>query len=166
MLLSIRGSGIAGSGMPNTIVLINSIVTPIISMNDSEIRVIAPSNLHTALPARVTAVYNGAIVATADVAASASAPGLFDPANNATNPAPRGSTISLFGTGIGLGDLPVSVTLGGVTASVVLVNTATGYPGLFRIDAQVPTSIPAGSTAVVVAVGAATSQSGLQLTVN
>ena len=166
MLLSIQGSGVPASGLPNVAVLINSILTPVISMSDTEIRVTAPISLHTALPSRVTVVYNGAIIAAVDVAAAGAAPGLFDPANNAANPAARGSTISLFGTGLGLGDLPVSVAVAGVAATVIKVDPAPGYPGLFRVDALVPTSVPTGQAGVTVAVGGVASQAGVQLGLN
>ena len=166
MLLSIEGAGIPASAMPNVVVLINSIVTPIISMSDTEIRVAAPITLDTALPSHLAVVYNGTIVATADVTAAASAPGLFDPANNAAHPAARGSTVTLFGTGLGLGDLPVSVSIGGVSAPLIALDPAPGYPGLFRVDTQIPTSLPAGTAGVTVTVGGVASQAGVQLGLN
>ena len=71
----------------------------------------------------------------------------------------------MYGTGLGLGDLPVTATIGGAAAEVVSLDASPGYTGLFRIDLRVPAAAPPGLAAVVVTVGGAASQAGLSLTV-
>jgi uncharacterized protein (TIGR03437 family) len=98
--------------------------------------------------------------------------------NSSTNPAPRGSYISLFGTGAGVStpQIPdgalvlstpypmpqanVTVTVGGQQAPTQYIGAAPTLPnGVFQINAQIPTNIPAGNAAVVVTIGGiATSQ--------
>ena len=86
------------------------------------------------------------------------------------NPATRGSVISLFCNGLGpvtnqpaSGDsagVPLSttktqatVTIGGTSANVSFSGLAPGFPGLYQVNAQVPSSIQAGNQQVIVSIG-------------
>jgi uncharacterized protein (TIGR03437 family) len=164
MLLVIRGTGIPAADAADTIILINSILVPILSMDDTQIQVQAPATLVTPDDAQIVIVHQGGIAAMVNVATAAAAPALFPIDPLAVKAAP-GAIVTLYGTGLGLGDLPVTATIGGVDAEVASLDPSPGYTGLFRIDLSVPAAAPAGIAAVVVTVGGAASQAGVSLTV-
>ena len=101
--------------------------------------------------------------------------------NSASNPAPRGSVVSLYGTGLGtlffplevygyfpslpdgaltistpypMPQAPVTVTIGGQPATVSYAGAAPFLVnGAFQINVQIPTGIPPGAAAIVVSAG-------------
>lgn len=103
--------------------------------------------------------------------------------NSASNPAPPGGTVVLYGTGEGLTN-PAGVDdgLGGTTATHPIANvTATigGYPatvvyvggvygeiqGLFQINLQLSPNVPAGNQQVLVTIGTSTTQASVTVAV-
>lgn len=164
MLLVIRGTGISAADAAGTIILINSILVPLLAMDDTEVKVQAPPTLVTPDDAQIVIVHQGGIATMITVATAAAAPALFPIDPQAVKAAP-GSVIRLYGTGLGLGDLPVTAAIGGVNAEVVSLDPSPGYTGLFRIDLRVPASAPPGLAAVVVTVGDSASQAGVNFTV-
>ena len=87
--------------------------------------------------------------------------------NSASNPASRGSVITLYGTGQGVAGLPVSVTIGGLLADVLYAGATPAYPGMLQINARVPAGyILPGTFSVVVTVGQASSQPGVTIAVD
>jgi uncharacterized protein (TIGR03437 family) len=164
MLLVIRGTAIPAEDAAGTIILINSMLVPILAMDDTQIQVQAPSTLVTPDDAQMVIVHQGGIAAMLNVATAAAAPALFPIDPQAVKAAP-GAVITLYGTGLGLGDLPVTSTIGGVDAAVVSLDPSPGYTGLFRINLSVPAAVPPGLASVVVTVGGAASQPGLSITV-
>jgi uncharacterized protein (TIGR03437 family) len=133
-------------------------------MDDTQIQVQAPPTLVTPDDAQIVIVHQGSIAATLTVATAAAAPALFPIDPQAVRAAP-GASVTLYGTGLGLGDLPVTATIAGVAAEVVSLDPSPGYTGLFRINLNVPASAPPGLAAVIVTIGSAASQAGLNLTV-
>lgn len=111
------------------------------------------------------------------------APGLSTPAlnqdgtlNGTANPAPRGSIVSLWGTGLGPmtpqlfdGYLAIStpysapvnlptVNIGGQPAAILYAGDAPFLPtGIFQINASIPTNINPGAAAISVTTGSTTS---------
>jgi uncharacterized protein (TIGR03437 family) len=164
MLLVIRGTGIPAADAADTIILINSILAPILAMDDTQIQVQAPPTMATPDDAQIVIVHQDSIAATVNIATAAAAPALFSIDAQAVRAAP-GAIVALYGTGLGLGDLPVTATIGGTDAEVVALDPSPGYTGLFRIDLRVPAAAAPGLASVVVTVGSATSQAGLSLTV-
>jgi len=164
MLLVVRGTGIPAADAANTIILINSILVPILAMDDTQIQVQAPATLATPDEAQIVIVHQGGIAATINVATAAAAPALF-PIDPQAVRAVAGAVVTLYGTGLGLGDLPVTAAIGGVDAEVVSLDPSPGYTGLFRIDLRVPAAAVPGLASVVVTVGGAASQAGVSLTV-
>jgi uncharacterized protein (TIGR03437 family) len=96
--------------------------------------------------------------------------------NSPANAAARGSIVTLYGTGEGRvspqllwGDLSIStpfsmpdeavaVGIGGQAAEVIYAGAAPLQPiGVLQINARIPATIPAGTAAVSVTVGDATS---------
>jgi uncharacterized protein (TIGR03437 family) len=92
-----------------------------------------------------------------------------------SHPVNRGDVVILYANGLGptknqpaSGDpapsapslattpLPV-VMIGGQSAAVAFSGLVPGYPGLYQINATVPTGIPAGNQTLTVAIGGATS---------
>jgi adhesin/invasin len=98
--------------------------------------------------------------------------------NSASNAAPRGSTVTLFGTGQGLTNPPlasgqpapaqplsrvvgtVTVQIGGQAAEVMFAGMAPGYAGLLQINAVIPAGANTGPNTPVEVVldGVATGQ--------
>jgi uncharacterized protein (TIGR03437 family) len=120
------------------------------------------------------------VIATIQVAVADAAPALFANAggeaaannqdgsiNAAGNPAARGSVISLYGTGLGISGEAVNVAIDGYAAQVSYAGPVSNYPGLFQINAQVPSGyLPTGALGVVVTVGTSPSQAGVTVWVN
>jgi uncharacterized protein (TIGR03437 family) len=133
-------------------------------MDDAQIQVQAPTMLATADDAQIVIVHQGNIAAILAVATAAAAPALLPVDPQVVRAAP-GAVVTLYGTGLGLGDLPVTAAIGGVSADVVSLDASPGYAGLFRINLSVPAAATPGLAAVVVTVGGVASQPGVSLTV-
>jgi uncharacterized protein (TIGR03437 family) len=162
MLLVVRGSGIPATDAANTIVLFNSIPVPILAMDDAQIQVQAPFTLATSANAEIVIVDNGSIAGTILVPTAAAAPALFpvDP-----QAATAGAIVTFYGTGLGLGDLPVTATIRGAAAEVVSLDPSPGYAGLFLIKIRIPAAAAAGKAAAMVMVGGAASQAGVNIAI-
>jgi uncharacterized protein (TIGR03437 family) len=87
--------------------------------------------------------------------------------NSASNPAARETVVQLFGTGFGSAHHPVSVTIGGLPASVSYAGPAPGLvTGVFQINATVPSAVTTGNAVpVVVQAGSNASLSNITLAV-
>ncbi|MBI4464732.1 MAG: hypothetical protein HY647_08530, partial [Acidobacteria bacterium] len=89
-------------------------------------------------------------------------------ANSSSNPADRGSVIQIFATGLGptnppvatgapapntppfaVVTNPVTVTIGGINASVEFQALAPNYVGLYQVNARVPAGVSSGSAVPV-----------------
>ena len=165
MLLVVRGTGIPATDAANTIVLINSIPVPILAMDDTQIQVQAPFTLATPADAEIVIVDNGSIAATINVPTAASAPALF-PVDPQAAAVTAGAIVTFYGTGLGLGDLPVTATIRGAAAEVVSLDPSPGYPGLFQIKMRVPAAAALGPADVILMVGGAASQAGVSITIS
>ena len=84
------------------------------------------------------------------------------------NPAKRGETIAVYGTGKGLRNPAIlapeplpQVTIGGVSADVQYFGPAPAFPGLDQINVTVPMSVPAGGlTPLKIQIGGFSSNTG------
>jgi uncharacterized protein (TIGR03437 family) len=144
-------------------VLINSIPVPILAMDSSRIQVESPFTLATPGEAEIVMVDNGSIRAQITVPAAAVAPALYpvDPIAAAAAP---GAVVTFYGTGLGLGDLPVTAAISGIAAEVLSLDAAPpGFPGLFQISLRVPAATSPGLAAVIVVVGGIPSQTGINM---
>ncbi len=85
--------------------------------------------------------------------------------NSASNPAARGSVVSLYATGQGTGTANnVTVTIAGYNAPLQYAGAAPGYPGLMQINAQIPSGgLQPGIQTVLLSVNGAASQAGVTL---
>jgi uncharacterized protein (TIGR03437 family) len=143
-------------------------------------------------------VRNGVTKMEATLPVSESAPGIFTVANGTgqalavnedgttnseSNPAARGSVITLYATGEGQTDLPgvdgrlaaapyprpvlgVLLKIGLYPAEVLFAGSAPGFAGLLQVNARVPGGFaPAGVLALELTVGSAVSQPGVTVAV-
>ncbi len=180
MLLLIGGSGISPTQIPDTTIAFGPNPARIISADATGIEVLAPDTIAGASSVPVEIIYQNTVLASVPVAVANEAPGLFSTptgqaaANNQdgsvnaqANPAARGSIVALYGTGLGIAGDPVSVTIGNYPAVVLYAGPASGYPGLFQINAQVPSGYaPTGDLPVTVTVGTSPTQAGVLLWVD
>ena len=164
MLIELGGTGLKTADLPNTLAFVNSIPVQLLALSPTtgNLQIQAPRSLVSIGTVRISLFLNGTLLSNTDVSAAASAPALFP----LSVPAARGSVVALFGTGLGLNDLPVTVSFAGVTGDVVSLDPAPGYPGLFQMNAKIPASAPSGLLDVIVTVGGVASQAGVQVTVN
>ncbi|HVW83812.1 MAG TPA: IPT/TIG domain-containing protein [Bryobacteraceae bacterium] len=170
------------SSLGSTKVYANGLLCPILSVSPGQVNAIVPQRVGAGSVALSVAVdgieSNRAVLAVADsmpgfftADASGSGPGAIvnqdGTINSASNPAPRGSVVSLYGSGAGvLNDGPgdgflnvsapfgtvrqtVTATVGGQNADVAY---AGGAPFLIAGAIQVNLRIPAGATAGAAAV--------------
>jgi len=169
-------------------VLFNGYEGNIVAMTATQINVFASTLIEAGKTADVVVQVDGVLSAPVTMPVAASAFGLSTAdqsgagpgailnqdgsVNSAANPAPRGSVVSLFGTGEGhvtpylfagafsistpysTPDLPVTVTIGGVPAEVLYAGEAPLLPaGVLQINARIPAGISAGAASVSVSIG-------------
>ncbi len=180
MLVLIGGTGITAAQLGETTIAFSSNPARVISANASGILVVAPTIIAGSGSVTIQIVYQDNVIASVPVAVADATPALFADSsgqaaannpdgslNSKSNPAARGSIVSLYGTGLGISGDPVSVTLANFTAQVLYAGPSAEYPGLFQINVQVPAGyLPTGDLAVVVTVGSSPSQSGVSIWVN
>jgi len=127
-------------------------------VGDATVAVEAPGGTSAALPVSVTPVLPaifpdgnqpgyGAIV----VAGSAK--------TTSQQPAPRGSYVEIYATGLGTGGGAPAVYINGLPCHVVYSGPAPGFRGLYQVNVQVPADLPAGPHAwpLLLAIGGARS---------
>jgi uncharacterized protein (TIGR03437 family) len=77
-------------------------------------------------------------------------------------PAGAGDFIEIYGTGFGAA--PVQVTIAGTPVEVTYSGLAPTFPGLFQINAKIPSGLPSGAQNLVVSQsGVASNQVKVQL---
>ena len=192
-LLFTPDNGHVDTTLDDTMVMINGIAAPLIYTSAGQINAIVPYEIGlSASPvaqANVKVTHGGVVSASMSIAVAATAPGIFSAnqsgngqgailnenlsANSASNPAPKGSVVSIFATGEGLltpqpatgsisgPSLPlpaprakVSVTIGGQTADIQYAGEApTLVSGVLQVNAVIPTTISSGSQLVVLTIG-------------
>jgi uncharacterized protein (TIGR03437 family) len=175
-IITIFGSGFVAN---QTQLLFDGNATTISYSGTSQINALTPVTLTPNSNTEISIVVNGAKVADFNSSVAAAIPGIFTtgngtgPAavnnqdgtvNSAANPAARGSIVSLYATGGGVGVSAVGLTIGGYTAQLLYAGPAPGLPGLMQINAEVPAGFLApGIQPVVLTVGTVASQSGVTI---
>lgn len=180
MLLDLLGTGLGPSDAAQTQVLFGGISAPILSLDSSRLLVRVPTQLEGEQSVNVQILNQGNLFAQIPASVVDAAPALYvdasgnliavnqdGTANTIANPVGRGSIVVFFGTGEGVTGLPISVAIGGYDTDVLYAGPVAGYPGLLQINARVPAGYVApGIMSVVVTVGTASTQSGLNIFVN
>jgi trimeric autotransporter adhesin len=148
----------------------------------TQINALAPSGLAASSNTIMSIVVDGAAIASASVPVTAAAPGIFTTAgatgqaaasnqdgslNSDSNPAVRGSVVSIYATGQGSGTPNITLNIAGYIAPLLYAGPAPGFSGLMQINAQIPAGfLPPGTQAVVLTVDDVTSQAGVTLAIH
>ena len=191
-------NGTLRTRVANTEVLFNGEPAPLFHAQSNQVNAQAPYTIAARGVAQVEVRVAGQLRARGAVVVAPSAPAVFTLAggrgpavvvnqdgtlNSESNPAARGSAITLFATGEGLTDpaaaagrpaqppyprplLPVSLTMGGSEAQILYAGQAPGFVGLMQVNARVPSGfVPPGLLGLELTVGGATSQPGVTIAV-
>jgi uncharacterized protein (TIGR03437 family) len=180
-----------GTELAGTVVSFNGIAAPILYTSATQVAAVVPYAV-TGTTAQVMVTYRGDASTAFTVPVSASAPSLFTlnqagwgqaaainavdgTANTAANPVRIGGFVSLYATGEGQTGpstpprpvLPVSVTVGGVPATIQYAGGAPGQvAGLMQVNVQIPGGVqPGGYVPVVLQVGDRTSSPAVWIAV-
>jgi uncharacterized protein (TIGR03437 family) len=172
-------------------VLVNGTAAPLLYVGQGQINAVAPYEIAGRSSATIQVLNNGIQSATTSASVMATAPEIFSlgngqgailnqdgTVNGPSNPAARGSVISIYGTGEGqtnppgvdgaianesLAGLPrpvapFSITIGGQAAQYTYAGTAPqSFAGFFQVNAVIPTNVGSGNAPVVLKVGSASS---------
>jgi amidase len=169
-----------------TRVLFDGIPAPILSAQGGQIVAIAPYGLANKTTTQMRVEYNGQTSASVALPVTDVALGVFTDQplgkgsvivqnsdgtrNSSSNPAPKGSGITLFLTGEGLQStlaydgrraaaplqtplLPVVVTVNGTAVNLSYAGAAPGFAGMMQINAQLDPATTSGSAPLLVQVG-------------
>jgi uncharacterized protein (TIGR03437 family) len=175
-------TGLLANLLEGTEVRFDGVPAPLYYAQANQINVQVPYTVAGNTLTHIEVFYQGVSVNTADVAVAAAAPGIFSPAvnqdgsyNSQDNPAQRGTFLTFYATGEGLTngpnlsglpaaapypqpDLPVTVTVSGVTAQIAWYGSAPGLVGLLQANIRVPGGyVPAGAVPLELTVGTAVS---------
>ncbi len=196
---ALDSSGKLATTIGNVQVLFDKAPAPLVYASDGQINGIVPYSVQGKTTVPVVVVYQNESSAALPVKVADALPAFFSADfsgqgqgailnedssyNSASNPAPGGSQIVLFGTGEGqtipagvdgliAGNnppkpaLPVSVTIGGVDAQITYYGGAPQeVAGAFQLNVVIPSSITTGNQPVVVKVGSASSAANFTVAV-
>ncbi|HUB79243.1 MAG TPA: IPT/TIG domain-containing protein [Bryobacteraceae bacterium] len=169
---------VLGSQVDGVEVLFDNVAAPLFYAQAGQINAQVPYSVAGNASTNIQVMYQGAVVSSASAAVASSAPGVFPTAvnqdgtiNSAANPIASGAYLTIYATGEGLTNganltgapaaapypqpqLPVSVTVSGITAQVVWAGSAPGLVGLLQVDLIVPGPyLPSGATPLELSVG-------------
>jgi uncharacterized protein (TIGR03437 family) len=162
------------SSILGTKVLFNGRPGAITAITPTQINVFVPYEIGSISSVDVQVQVDDVLSATVTMPVAATAPGFSSSilnqdgtVNTAANPAPRGSIVSFYGTGLGQmipqlpdGALAIAtpystpvnppiLTIGGQPATILYAGDAPGFPtGVFQINATIPTTINPGPASV------------------
>jgi len=156
---------IYGTKLSGARVLLDGRSAPALFVNDTQVNFIVPLDQSIGA-ATMTVVSNGASVELPSPAeVTLVSPGIFFDSstgygailNSGTNlttqdrPALSGDYVDIYSTGlgpIGAAALLPQVTIAGAPARVTYSGQAAGFPGLYQVNVQIPSGIPAGDQAL------------------
>ncbi len=170
-----------GFNTATTQLLFDGVPATLFYTSANQINALVPGGLAVNSTTTMSIVVDGAAIADSSVPVVPAAPGIFTLSggagqaaannqdgslNSASNPAARGSVISLYATGQGSDGGNVTLTIAGYTALLLYAAAAPGFPGLMQINAQIPTGfLPPGIQSVQLSVGGALSQAGVTIAI-
>jgi uncharacterized protein (TIGR03437 family) len=177
--------------LSGTTVLFDGVQVPIAYASDYLVMVQAPYLLAPGAPTNVQIQRNGVIGSTVLIDVAVTAPGIFTATasgtgqakvinsdgtlNSKANPAPVGSYIIVYASGLGAVDPPmtagqmppsgtlfttvqaVAASVGGVPAKVSWAG-ASGYIGIYQVNVLLDQSLPKGTQSLVISAGGSASQ--------
>jgi uncharacterized protein (TIGR03437 family) len=195
--LQLDGSGEISSSLGGTSVLFSGVAAPLLYSSAGQVAAIVPFEVSASTNLQVQ--FQGLASAAASLAVSSSAPGIFTTGsgqgqaaainldgtiNSSSNPAKRGTYLTLFLTGQGqlspsgidgaiagnsppVPVQPVSVQIGSLPASVTYAGIAPfSTNGLLQLNIAIPTDAPMGATVpILVTIGNYVSQPGVTVSI-
>jgi uncharacterized protein (TIGR03437 family) len=179
--LGLDASGNVLTLIGGTRVLFDGVAAPMIYAAKNQVAAVAPYEIAGESSTQVQVEYNGIRSVAVTVPVLAGVPAIItvnsqgtgqaaalnqdNSLNSASNPAARGSIVTIWATGEGQRNpagvtgvpapaydapvLPASVTVGGVAASLPYAAASPGYVGLMQINLTVPPSAPTGAAVPV-----------------
>jgi uncharacterized protein (TIGR03437 family) len=189
-------AGALPTTLGGTTVTFNGTAVPIAFTSPILTIVQAPMNLTSASPVSIQVNFNNVSSNVAMPLVQDTAPGIFtveqggqgqvkainlsnNTLNSATSRAPKGSYITVYATGLGAVNPPVSAgqvtpstpisavvktdiaaSIGGVPAMVAFAGLAPTTRGYYQVNVQVPPGAPSGAQELIISVGGNASQSG------
>ncbi len=196
---SYDANGMLSTAIGGVQVMFGNIAAPLFYVQANQINAQVPFEVAGQASAQLTVVYQGATVAGSTVTLADTSPALFTlnygtgnavavnadgSINSDTNPAARGSIVTLYATGQGqtwpagvtgqAAGLPypspvehLSLTIGGFPSNILFAGDAPGFVGLLQIDAQIPSGlVPPGDLPVLLTIGANQSPAGVTIAVH
>jgi uncharacterized protein (TIGR03437 family) len=194
----VSAAGIVDTLAGGTRVLFDGIAAPMIYSIAGQISAVAPFSLQGRTSTQVQVEFLGTRSATVTLPVARAAPAIFSAdttgkgqgailnqdlsVNGASNPASRGSVISIYLTGAGAMQTPVTdgalatgivnvaedvtVRIAGIAVKPLYAGAAPGLvQGVIQVNAAIPTTITAGNVAIDVTIGGVTSQAGITVAV-
>jgi uncharacterized protein (TIGR03437 family) len=191
----LNSSGTLETQIAETIVRFDGTPAPLLHASENQINVVVPYAVAGKSAVEVEVVLRGTAKARWTSPVADAAPGLFAVSNGSgqviavhadgslnsrSNPAARGSIVTLYATGEGLRtpaaldgrpadalartNLPVTLKIAGYDAELQYAGAAPGFVGLMQINARVPSGFaPVGEQPVMLKVGAFEGQDGMTL---
>jgi uncharacterized protein (TIGR03437 family) len=184
-------AGALPTTLGGTSVLINGSAAPIEYSSSFEVRVQAPFSLAAGSTATLQVNANSLSSSAVALAVVSSVPGVYTTAvtgsgpvtatnqdgsaNSPLHPAPKGSIIVFYASGLGAvspplaeGAVPptsplsiapgVTATVGGASAPVQFAGLAPGFPGVYQLNVQIPPGAPSGTQELIVYSNGSSSQ--------
>jgi uncharacterized protein (TIGR03437 family) len=175
MLVAIRNTGLGPGDIPEAQFLFDGVPGRFVAITAAGVLAESPATMADSGSFLLDVRHRGLTRVTIPMVAAPAAPGLFTSApgqaaasnqdgsaNSAANPAGTGSVVALYGTGLGVAAVPVSVRIGDQPAEVLYAGP--GYaPGVFQINTRLPVALASGVHPVTVRVGESASQPGISL---
>jgi uncharacterized protein (TIGR03437 family) len=197
--LQLTAFNFVDSLISDTTVLFDGIPAPLIYVSAGQTTAIVPYSVSGKSSTQMVVVYQGRKSQPVTIPVTTAAPALFsadssgkgngailnqdNSPNSPSNPADKGSTVVLFGTGEGQTNPPgvdgrpattvfpkplgaVKVFIGGIQADVAYAGAAPSLvAGVLQINATIPAGVLSGAVSVVVQVGSISSPAGLTVSV-
>jgi len=192
--LQLTSSGTVATGLNGLAVTFDGVPAPLIYTSATQTNLVVPYEVAGKVSTTMQLTYNSMQTAAWVLPVAATAPGIFTvdstgtgqaavvnqdgTVNSASNPAVRGSVVSIYATGEGqtspagvTGSVTkapnaplanVTVSIGGVGATVQYAGSAPGdVAGVLQVNAAIPASIAPGTQPVVLTIGGVASQAGV-----
>jgi trimeric autotransporter adhesin len=184
--------------LSNTQVLFDGTPAPIIAVTNGQVNVMVPYGVSGRASTAVQVSYLGVPSAAINYNVALTVPGIYTlnqagsgqgaienqdfSINGSSNPAAKGSVVSIYMTGEGITSppsvtgqlavslnkpvLPVTATINGVAATVQYAGSAPGEVyGVMQVNVLIPASTPTGTLPIVITVGTTNTQTGVTLAV-
>jgi len=183
LTLGLSGRTDAEAAARGVHVTIEGRTVPVLSFSDSQINISVPDAAGTGVGSVVVYI-NGNVTAADDVSVSNDNPGIFTVSQNGdgeaialltsamqytrapfnAKTAGQPSVIALFGTGW-RNSLPLTVKIGGQTATVEYAGAAGSLNGLDQLNVQIPNGVTGTASVVITTASGATSRSDVVVSI-